>query len=126
MEDFAARALLVVGVVVAAVVVGRIMRRWQRPTHPPVDLAGLGLPPGIIAFTSTQCDNCKKVMAIVGSINVPVREVTHELEGSLFDAAGVEAVPLLVVTDRSGVVARQLAGTPSKAAVRRAVHAAGW
>ena len=126
MEDFAARTLLVLGVVAAAVVAGRIMRRWQRPTHPPVDLAGLSLPPGIIAFTSTQCDNCKKVMAIVGSVGVPVREVTHELEGPLFDSARVEAVPLLVVTDRSGVVVRQLAGTPSKAAVRRAVHAAGW
>ena len=120
------RVALVVVVALLAVAVGRLSTRWQQPLHRPVSLAGLELPPGIVAFTSTQCDNCKRVMAMLGKLDVPVREVTHELEAGLFASAGVEAVPLLVITDPDGNRIRQLAGAPTRTRVRRALRAAGW
>lgn len=126
MDDIAIRVVLVAIVAIGAIVVGRSADRWQRPHHPPVRLAGMDLPPGVIAFTSTQCDNCKRVMATLRTIAAPVREVTHDLESQLFAAAGVEAVPLIVVTNADGDVIRQLAGTPSARSIRRAVKKAGW
>ena len=126
MDDAAIRVVLVALVAIAAIGIGRSADRWQRPHHPPVRLSDLDLPPGVIAFTSTQCDNCKRVMAKLRSTTAPVREVTHELEPQIFAEAGVEAVPLIVVTDADGTVVRQLAGTPSAQAIRRAVSKAGW
>ena len=126
MDEVALRIVLVALVAVGAVAIGWGANRWQRPTHAPVQLAGLDLPPGVIAFTSTQCDNCKRVMARLGAVEAPVREVTHELEPQLFAAAAVGAVPLVVVTDADGTVVRQLAGTPTVGAIRRAVKKAGW
>ncbi len=126
MDEPAIRVVLIVIVALGAILIGRSADRWQRPHHPPVRLSGLDLPPGVIAFTSTQCDNCKRVMAMVRTIDAPVREVTHDLEPQLFEAGGIEAVPLLVVTDAGGTVVRQLAGTPSARTLRRAVRKAGW
>ena len=120
------RVAFVVAVAGVAVAIGRITTRWQQPPHRPVDLTGLGLPPGIVAFTSTQCASCKRVMAMVGKLDVPVREVTHELEAGLFASAGVEAVPLMVITDPEGNRVRQLAGAPTRTRIRRALRAAGW
>ena len=126
MDSAVVQVLLVMAVVVAAIGIGRAADRRQRPTHPPVDLSGLDVPPGVVVFTSTQCDNCKRVMARLREIGAPVREVTHELEPQLFESAAVGAVPLAVVTDPQGIVVAQLAGAVSRRAVRRAVVKAGW
>jgi len=126
MDDLIIRVVLVAGVAGLALGVGRVVGRWQQPIHPAVDIEGLGLPPGIIAFTSTDCDNCRRVMSMLRTLDVPVREVTHELEAGLFDSAAVEAVPLVVVTDQTGRPVRQFAGNSSKRAVRRAARASGW
>jgi hypothetical protein len=79
-----------------------------------------------VVFTSTECDNCKRVMAMVSSVGAPVREVTQELEPGIIAAAAVEAVPLIAVTDRHGRLVRQVAGVPSRRALQRAVARAGW
>jgi hypothetical protein len=125
-EALLPRLLVVVAVAAAAVAVGRLSARRGLPSHPPITIDGLGLPPGIVVFTSTECDNCKRVMALVAEVDAPVREVTRELEASVVAEAGVEAVPLLVVTEPDGTVVAQLAGVPSRRAVRRAVARAGW
>ena len=126
MDDVVLRGIVVATVVVGALLVGRLVARWQRPTHPPVDLSMLEIEPGIVAFTSTECDNCKRVMGLLRDVDIPVREITNDLEPGQFAVAGVEAVPLVVVTDRSGNVVRQLAGVPTRAALTRAISAAGW
>lgn len=126
MEALLPRLVVVVVVAAAAVAIGRLSVRRGLPSHPPVDLDGLGLPAGVVVFTSTECDNCKRVMGVLANVDVPVREVTQELEASLIADAGVEAVPLMVVTDRDGSRAAQLAGVPSRRAIRRALARAGW
>lgn len=126
MDDTLGRLVVVAGIGGVAVLAGYLATRLRRPTHPPVRLRDLGLPAGVVVFTSSQCDNCKRVMSAMRGVASPVREVTHELEPALFDAAGVEAVPLVVITDRRGHVVRQLAGKVSRSAIRRAVDRAGW
>jgi hypothetical protein len=98
----------------------------MRPHHPPVDIAGLGLPAGLIVFTSTDCPRCKPVLAAARAAGAPVREVTYELEGDLQRRAGVVGVPLTVVVDRSGVVVAQLPGRVSSGRLRRAAVRAGF
>ena len=126
MDDAAVRVIVVVVVVAVALGAGWLAGRRARPTHPPVRLDGLGLPPGVVVFTSSACDNCKRVMAMMPGVGAPVREVSHELEAGVQQAAGVVSVPLVVVTDRDGAVVSQLAGVPSGRQLRSAVAAAGW
>ena len=52
------RVAVVLVLVVVVVVVVRLVARWQRPPHPPLDFAGLGDRPGVVVFTSTDCASC--------------------------------------------------------------------
>jgi hypothetical protein len=123
-DSTVARVLLVLALLGVAAAAGAAARRF-RPQHPPIDIAGLGLPAGITVFTSTDCPRCKPVLASARASGVPVREVTYELEGDLQRRAGVIGVPLTVVVDRSGRVVAQLAGRVSARRLRRAAVGAG-
>lgn len=119
--------LRIAAVAVAAIVVvglAVVSRRWQRPSHPRIDVAGLGFPPGIVIFTSTDCTKCKDALAALRGLDVPVREVTWELEGSLLESARVATVPLTAFVDGSGRVIDQIVGIPTARRLRRA--AAAW
>lgn len=123
MSDTVLQVLLVA---VAAAVVGGVAlgtRRWQRPGHPPVDVGLADLPAGIIVFTSTDCSTCHEALAAVKALDVPVREVTWELEPQLLESAGVSAVPLTVLRRGDGTVVDQIVGVPSARRLRRAVAA---
>lgn len=109
-------------VVIAAV---RLAARWQRPVHPSIDLGDLASTPGIVLFTSTDCVSCADARRMVASIGVPVREVTWELEPSLMERVGVDAVPLTAVVDRGGAVAWLGTGVPGERALQGAVRRAG-
>lgn len=119
------RVLLVLFVLAAGGALALVARR-MRPHHPPVDIAGLELPAGLIVFTSTDCPRCKPVLAAARAAGAPVREVTYELEGDLQRRAGVVGVPLTVVVDRSGAVVAQLPGRVSSGRLRRAAVRAGF
>jgi hypothetical protein len=125
MSDTLIRVAVVVAVTAAALAIGFLLRRWQWSSHPPIDASQLALPAGIVVFTSTECANCKKVLATLRGLDVPMREVTHELEPESFEAAGVEAVPLTVVIDNDGSVAAQLPGVVSARRVKRSLRSAG-
>lgn len=114
---------LAVGVVVIAV---RLAGRWQRPAHPAVDLGDLGAHPGIVVFTSTECSNCSAALAVVETFDVPIRQVTYELEADELERAGVEAVPLTVVVGAEGSVLSVLTGVPRRRVLSRAISAAGF
>jgi hypothetical protein len=114
--------LLVLGVAAAAAGTARRLR----PHHPPIDIVGLNLPPGVVVFTSTNCPRCKPVLAAARASGAPVREVTYELEGDLQRQAGVVGVPLTVVVDSDGAIVAQLPGPISSRRLRRAVARAGF
>lgn len=121
MDDIVVRGLVAVGVVVLAVVVARLSRPYQRPTHPRVDLRGTSLPTGIVVFTSSDCANCADVRSALKQSGATYREVTWELEAAVFAEAGVESVPLVVARDAAGVTIGQLSGLPRARALRSLV-----
>ena len=123
MDDALVRLLLITAVVGAAAGVAFLFRR--RPVHPPVDIAGTGLGPGLVVFTSTECQRCKVVLAAAKSLDAPLREVTYEIEPALQERVGVSGVPLTLVIDNSGAVAAQYAGLVSSRRLRRALTSAG-
>lgn len=109
----------------AVIVVVRLMAKWQKPPHPPIDLDGLGERPGVIVFTSTDCNTCSEAMRVVGPADSSVREVTWELEPQLFDRYHVEAVPLVAVLDGAGRSVFFGTGVPDSARFRSAIRKAG-
>lgn len=125
MNDLTLRLLLVGAVVLVAGVAALAARRYGAPYHRPIQTAGIDLPPGIVVFTSTECSKCKRVLARAKKVGAPLREVTYELERPLFEAAGIEGVPLTVVVDQSGRVIAQMAGLARIGSLRRAVARAG-
>ena len=106
-----------------AIGVGLLAARWSRPSHPRVHLDALGLPSGLVIFTSTDCPTCGRARSVAEGFDVPIREITHELEPALFDRAGIEAVPLTVVVDGEGGVVAQFTGVPRRRALGRAIRA---
>ncbi len=76
-------------------------------------------------FTSTDCSTCVEAMRTVGGVSAPIREVTWELEPHLFDQYHVEAVPLIVVLDRTGRSTMFETGAPRRSRYAKAVRAAG-
>lgn len=124
MDSTVVRVILVIVVLAVAAAAAGLARR-VRPHHPPIDIEGLGLPPGVIVFTSTDCPRCTPVLAAARASGAPLREVTYELEGDLQRRAGVVGVPLTIVVDDSGKISAQLAGRVSPRRLRRAVARAG-
>ena len=119
------RVALVLVLVVGVIVVVRLVARWQRPPHPPLDFGGLGDRPGVVVFTSTDCPTCVEAMRTVSGVSAPIREVTWELEPHLFDQYHVEAVPLIAVLDREGGSTMFETGAPSRSRFTKAIRAAG-
>ncbi|HSF85180.1 MAG TPA: hypothetical protein VLG28_05880 [Acidimicrobiia bacterium] len=117
---------LLVVAVMAAIVVGAAYgtRRWQRPGHARLDLAGSVFAPGVVMFTSTDCTTCKDALAAVKPLDIPLREVTWELEGNTLEQLDVSAVPLTVFVGNDGEILDQTVGVPRRRWLRRA--AAKW
>jgi hypothetical protein len=121
----ALRVAVVLALVLLVVVVVRLVARWQRPPHPPIDLDGLGDRPGVVVFTSTDCATCAEAMRVVGNAGRAVREVTWELEPRLFEEYRIEAVPLVAVLDGHGRSILFQTGVPDRNRFRRALRSAG-
>ncbi len=75
-------------------------------------------------FTSTDCATCKDALAVVKPLDLPLREVTWELEGSTLERLNVSAVPLTVFVGNDEEVLDQAVGVPRRWWLRRA--AARW
>ena len=121
-----ATRLLLIGLAVVVVVVAvRLVGRWQRPTHPPIVIGDLGAEPGVVVFTSTECSNCREAITVVETFDVPIRQVSYELEAPQLERAGVEAVPLTVVVGEQNAIVAVFAGVPRRRTLARAIAAAG-
>ncbi|MCP4965287.1 MAG: thioredoxin family protein [bacterium] len=116
------------GVVAAVILVAAgaaYLLRRNTAFHPLIDVSGLGLPAGIVVFTSTDCPRCKDALAVARRVDAPLREVTYEIESDLQERAGVIGVPLTLVIDDSGTSVAQFAGQLSERSLRKALAGAG-
>jgi hypothetical protein len=116
--------LALIAVAAAVLVMAVRMAGHRRPTEQEIDLAGLGLPPGLVLFTSTDCANCAAARTQLAVAGLRPREVTWELEPGIIARAGVTATPLAVVVDGDGKVLDQWSGVPPRWWVSRAAAAA--
>jgi hypothetical protein len=123
LDDPAGRLLLVVAAAAVAVLAVRFSGR-RRPAEQDVDLTGLGLPPGVVLFTSTACGNCTAARAQLAVGGIRPREVTWELEPDLVSRSGVDGVPFTAVIDAQGDVLDQWSGVPPRWWVSRAAATA--
>lgn len=125
MDDLVIRMIIALVIGGGALGIALLTRRFQQPTHAPVDLSSTDLPWGAVVFTSSDCANCAAARDALKENGVPFREVTWELEPALFESIGVESVPLIVVRDEKGEWRGQIAGRPPRRALRSLVAGVG-
>lgn len=131
----APRLVLALAIVVVAVLVARRLER-RRPDPPPRDAYPVPAqldrqdfprpeaPVLVVLFSSTTCANCATVAAKVAPLESD-RVATCEAEvgerKDLHDRYRIEAVPMLVIADRDGVVRAGFVGAVADAELRDAL-----
>jgi hypothetical protein len=133
------RLLIALGIAVAAALVAIVLRRRRRPDAPTrsvslvpeqLDRADFVTPatPWLVAvFTSATCATCADVVAkakVLASDDVAVEEVEFRTRPDLHRRYLIEAVPLLVIADRRGVVRGHFLGPVTATDLWAAVAAA--
>jgi hypothetical protein len=118
--------VVAVVVVAAAVAVATVLRRRQQ-VAPPTQAGGFRAPaqvdrgdfdrpdaPWLVAvFSSATCHTCADVArkaAVLASDDVAVQDVEYGAATELHRRYAIEAVPIVVVADRDGVVHKAFAG----------------
>jgi hypothetical protein len=125
-----ARLLLLVGLAAVAVVVAFVIQRrtappaptrtgWTAPDH--LDRRDFARPDAdwlVVLFSSATCLSCRgtweKVAALESDI-VAVEDVEFSADRARHQRYRIDAVPLVLVADRSGEVRASFAGPPSAA-----------
>ncbi len=133
-----ARLLLAAAIVAVAVAVAVVVRRRRPdpPTQPPgavpsqLDRRDFVRPDAewlIVVFTSATCHTCADVVAkaeVLASADVAVMEVEYGAQRTLHARYAIDAVPILVLADRDGVVRHSVAGPVTATDLWAAVAAA--
>jgi hypothetical protein len=122
-ERLALVAVLVVVAVAVALLVQRrrpeapTQGRWEAPAQ--LDRADFARPdtPWLVAvFSSATCDSCARTVAqakVLEAVDVAVEDVEVSARADLHRRYAIEAVPIVVVADREGVVHRSFVGPPT-------------
>ena len=132
------RLLVAAAIVAVAVVVALVVRRRRpdAPTQPakgvPVQLDrhDFARPEAewlVAVFTSATCHTCADVVAkagVLASDDVAVTEIQYPDRRDLHERYGVDAVPLLVIAGRDGVIRGSFLGPVSATDLWAAVAAA--
>jgi hypothetical protein len=91
--------------------------RWDAPAQlDRRDFDGRDVPWLVVVFTSATCDSCAAAVAKaapLASAEVAVQEVEAKAGADLHRRYAIEAVPMIVVADREGVVHASFVGPPS-------------
>jgi hypothetical protein len=117
-------AAVIIVFAVAGVIALLVQRRRPaaptQPTHYAVptqlDRADFVRPdaPWLVAlFTSSTCDSCHRVIdkaRVLEASDVAFQEISYQTDRALHERYSVEAVPLLVIADSDGVVAKSFVG----------------
>ena len=75
-------------------------------------------------FTSDTCDACVSVLNEVSKISLPnvvVQNIDYATQKSLHIRYEIDAVPILLVADRKGIVQWSFAGIPPALAISEAL-----
>jgi hypothetical protein len=118
------RLLIAAAIVAVAVAVALVVRRRRpdAPTQPTgavpsqLDRRDFDRPDAdwlVVVFTSETCRTCADVVAkavVTASEDVAVSDVGWQARKDLHERYAIDAVPLLVIADRDGVVRRSFAG----------------
>jgi hypothetical protein len=121
------RVVVAAVIVAVAVVVALIVRRRRPdpPTQPSrnvpaqLDRGDFARPEAewlVAVFTSATCHTCADVVAkaaVLESADVAVTEVEFTASRRVHERYGVDAVPMLVIADRAGVVRTSFSGPVS-------------
>ena len=133
MERFVLAAVVVVLAAVIAVVMER--RRPEAPTQgawavpAQLDRADFARPDAdwlVAVFTSATCDSCAQALdraKVLASEVVAVDEAEVKARPDLHKRYHIDAVPIIVVADREGVVRTSFTGPPSATDLWAAVAA---
>lgn len=133
-----ARTLIALGVIVGALAVAWLYRRYQpatatAPTYSvPArlerwDFAQPNTDWLLAVFTSKTCSTCAAVTKAAETLandTLAVQEVEHGRHGDLHQRYGVDAVPLAVLADRTGAVCASMAGPATAAELSALVASA--
>lgn len=123
------RVVVVLAIVLVAVVVAELIRRRRSdaPTQPAAvytapaqldrsDFEGADHEWLVAVFTSATCSTCAETVArasVLGSDAVAVAEVEVSAHPEMHRRYGIEAVPIVAIADRDGVVQRSFIGPVS-------------
>jgi hypothetical protein len=113
------RVVIAAAIVALAVAVALVVKRRRRPDAPTqvtravpsqLDRGDFDRPDAdwlVVVFTSATCDTCAGVVAAARPLaadDVAVVEVEYQTQRPVHARYDVEAVPMVVVADRDGVV----------------------
>jgi hypothetical protein len=119
-----AGAIVLVAVVIALVVDRRrpdapTQGRWEVP--PQLDRADFSRPDApwlVVVFSSATCDSCRDAVtkaAVLESGDVAFEEVEFGASRQRHERYAIDAVPIVVIAGRDGVVLESFVGSPDAA-----------
>jgi len=120
--DAAIRVLIGVAAASAAVGVAALGRRLERRdvVKSPLDLTRIE--GRVVLFSDAACARCDEARAALETIGASFEEVASDTHPGMLEAAGVTAVPLIVVRRPDGSEAGRIAGKVSLRRLRRLVR----
>lgn len=125
MSEVGWRIVLVGGVTLAALAAARLATRRRRAHLERRTIDTTGLEGRVVLFSSSRCPSCDRVRLLLEDAGVTFEEIRFEDRPDAHRAAGVEAVPLLVLRDGGGAVTAQVAGAPTPRRLHRSLRHAG-
>lgn len=112
--------LLVIGVLLAAVVVGGCLRLLSvRATQRIAELVGIEFP-AVVFFGSEDCSSCRPARAALSAAGIRFSEMTWESDSAQFEALDIAEVPTTWVVDEMGRIRSEISGTPTAWDLRKA------
>ena len=122
------RALVIVGVVGLALIATALWAaRAARSRRRAILTEALRPWPAVVLFTSTDCDACDPVRALVHGVvpGAAMRELAYQGNAERFRSAGVEKVPVVVVINGVGDPVGVFEGPVTGRQIGRALRRAG-
>jgi len=125
MAESLVRALIGAGVALVAAAIAWMAWRAERRRAVTSALVIDGIDGRILFFSDAACVRCDEARAVLESVGEPFTEVAYDSEPDRLRAAGVKAVPLVVVRRTDGAEVGRIAGKVSTSRLRRLLRAAG-